>query len=267
MRELSRPAPFSPMKTMLHRHSRRLVMAGLVGLLAGSVVRAAAPLAQAQAAIAQNDFATAETLLAPLVSGEHADAAACHELGTIRMRQKRFDDAVPLLEKATALDGTKAPYFASLGMALAERMGQVSMLHQAMLAMRLKKAFAKAVELDPHNVPGLIGLARFYTQAPEIAGGSAEKAKEFAERVRKIVPHLGELELGNIAEHNEDYATAASHYQAAGQATAADPGPRLAAARVLKKLGRNSEARTHLETALKLAPTNPRIQQALDELE
>lgn len=224
------------------------------------------PLEQARAALAKNDLAAAEALLTPLATGAKPDPAACHQLGLLRLRQGRAEDAIELLERATKLDATNADLFAALGMAVGARMSQVSFMQQAMLSMKLKKAFSKAVELDPHNVSGLIGLARFYTNAPEIAGGSVEKAREFAARVKQIVPFLGELEYGNIAEHHEDYAGALPHYEAAALAAPRNPDPHLAAARVLTKLDRPADARQHLEAALKIAPAHPAAQTALAAL-
>ncbi len=233
---------------------------------AAAFAQAPSPLENARAALAQNDLAAAEALLTPLVTGEKPDAAACHQLGLLRLRQGRAKDAIELLERATKLDATHADTFAALGMAVGTRMSQVSFMQQAMLSMKLKKAFAKAVELDPHNVSGLIGLARFYTNAPEIAGGSIEKARDYAARVKQIVPFLGELEYGNIAEHHEDYATALTHYEAAALAAPKNVDPHLAAARVLAKLDRPEDARQHLAAALEIAPAHPAAQTALAAL-
>jgi hypothetical protein len=50
-------------------------------------------------------------------------------------------------------------------------------MQQAMLSGKLRRAFERCVELDPKNLDGLIGLTRYFSNAPEIAGGSLVKAR------------------------------------------------------------------------------------------
>ncbi len=222
--------------------------------------------AQAKAALQNGDLAAAETLLVPLTIAEKPDAAACHQLALVRQRQRRAADAVTLLERATALDAAQPEYFSALGAALSERMRDVTFMQQAMLAGKMKKAFAKSVELDAQHIPGLIGLARFYANAPEIAGGSLEKAQEFATRVQKLHPFLGALELGTVAERAEDFAAALAHFDAASALQPKSAGAHAAAGRMLAHLGRKAEARTRLQHALELDPQRDSTRQALAAL-
>ena len=221
---------------------------------------------QAKAATQKGDLVAAETVLAPLTTGEKPDAAACHLLGLVRQRQGRAAEAVTLHERATALVATNPEYFSALGVALSERMRELPFMQQAVLAGKLKKAFAKSVELDPNHVPGLIGLARFYTNAPEIAGGSLEKAKELAERVKKLAPFYGEFELGTVAERGEEFADAHTHFEAAVKLQPNHGGAHAAAGRMLAKLGRKDEARAELQRALELDAKNEGAKRALAEL-
>jgi Flp pilus assembly protein TadD len=244
------------------------VAAAMLLLLAGTVhAQPAAPVAQAKAAFDQGDLATAEALLAPLATGTTPDAAACHQLALVRQRQKRDADAVALLEQATKLDPTKPDYFSALGIAVDQRMSEVPFIQTPFLASKMKKAFERSIALDPNHLSGLIGLARFYRNAPEIAGGSREKAEEFAQRVLKLNPFLGEIELGNIAEQAEDFAGALTHYEAASQLQPKNAGMHTAAGRMLAKLGRKAEARERLQLALKLDPKRQAAQKALAELD
>ena len=160
-------------------------------LLAVTGAFAQSPAEQAAELLKKNDLAATEALLTPLTSADGKDAAAFFQLGLLRLRQQRAADAVAALEKATMLDATKPEYFSQLGVAISVKMQGANFMVQATTAPKMKRAFEKSVALDPNHVAGLIGLARYYTNAPEIAGGSLEKAKGFAERGQKLQPFLG----------------------------------------------------------------------------
>jgi Flp pilus assembly protein TadD len=181
---------------------------------------------------------------------------ALHQLSIERLQQINTKEAVGFAEQAVKADPTKAEYFSQLGMALGQRMGEIGFMQQAMMSGKLRKAFEKSVEHDPNHVAGLIGLARYYTNAPEIAGGSFVKAAAYATRVRQLNPLLGELELANIANKDEKYAEALAHYEAAATLKPDQAGVQLGCGRMLAKLGRKDEARARIETALKLNRTS-----------
>ncbi|MBI3885271.1 MAG: hypothetical protein HY302_06025 [Opitutae bacterium] len=201
---------------------------------------------------------------APAAVGD--GAPALHQLSLESSQQKRLKEAVDFAEQATKADPTKPDYFSQLGVALSLRMSELNFMQQAMTAGKMKKAFEKSVALDPNHVAGLIGLARYYTNAPEIAGGSLAKAKEFAERVQKLQPFLGESELGRIAERGEDYAGALAHYEAADKIKSGQAGTVLACGRMLAKLGQKDETRAKFEAALKINPDLEPAKTALAEL-
>lgn len=93
------------------------------------------------------------------------------------------------------------------------------------------------------------------------------KAAEYATRVRQLNPHLGELELANIANKDEKYAEALAHYEAAATLKPDHAGVQHGCRRMLVKLGRKDEARARLETALKLNPNLEAAKKALAELD
>jgi len=215
--------------------------------------------------------AFAAFILATLASAQAPtaapDAAALHQQSLESVKQKKFKEAVDLADQATKADPTKPEYFSQLGLALSQRMSEVNFMQMAGLSGRMRKAFEKSIELDPNHISGLIGLARFYTNAPEIAGGSLEKAAEYAARLQKLDPFLGAIELGNIAAKDEKYADALAHYEAAVKLKPEHAGVQAGCGRVLLKLGRKDEARTRFETALKLNPNLESAKKALAELD
>jgi Flp pilus assembly protein TadD len=229
--------------------------------------QAPSPLDEARAALKANDLTKAAALLEPLTGADAKDAAAFHALSQVRLAQRNVPAAVTLAEKATVLDATKAAYFSQLGMALGQRIGEVTFMEKAVMSGKLRKALAKAVELDPNDIGGLIGLGRFYANAPEIAGGSLEKAREFALRVQRLDPFLGEVELGNVAERDDKFAEALEHFEAAAKLKPNAANVHALAGRMLAKLGRKDEARVRFEAALKLSPTLDAAKQGLAELD
>src|ERR1035437_1609288 len=245
---------------------RPLILAALL-LVCRAAAQTTTPLDDARAALKANDLAKAATLLEPLTGADARDAVAFHLLSQVRLAQRNASQAIKLAEKATALDATKPEYFSQLGMALGQRIGEVSFMEQALMSGKLRKAFAKAVELDPNNISGLVGLARFYASAPEIAGGSSEKAKEFALRVQRLDPFLGELELGGVAEHDENYAEALGHYEAAAKLKPGHAWTQTLCGRMLAKLDRKDGARARFEAALKLNPSLAAAKEALARLD
>ncbi|WP_438481603.1 tetratricopeptide repeat protein [Oleiharenicola lentus] len=207
------------------------------------------------------------TLTFAQTPAEPTDAAALNKLSLESGQQKKTKEAIDYAEKATKADPTKPEYFSQLGIALANRMNEVNFMQMAALSGKMKKAFEKSIELDPKHVPGLIGLARFYVNAPEIAGGSTAKAKTYAERIKAIDPLLGEVELGRIAEKDENFAEALRHYDAALTLKPDSSGMQFASGRMFLKLGKKEDARIAFQAALKLKPDHDGAKQALATLD
>jgi Flp pilus assembly protein TadD len=208
--------------------------------------------------------ASAQTPPAPSTP---ADAVALNQQSIESLQQKKAKEAVEFAERATLADPTKAEYFSQLGVAISQRMNEVNFMQMAALSGKLKKAFEKSVALDPNHVPGLIGLARFYTNAPEIAGGSLTKAAEYATRLQKVDPFLGTIELARISERDEKFADALAQYEAAAKLKPEHAGMQNACGRMLAKLGRKDEARARFQAALKLNPELEAAKKGLAELD
>jgi Flp pilus assembly protein TadD len=263
--ELARALPTAARPRSLTHGQSSLIMKTKCLLTTAAVI--AAFLLLASLATAQTPAASGSTASATPAPASPADAATLHQQGLESFKQKDYKAAVDLAEKATKADPTNPEYFSQLGIAISQRMNEVNFMQMAIMSSRLRKAFEKCVELDPNHVGGLIGLSRYYSNAPEIAGGSLEKAKEFALRVQKIIPLQGEIELGHIAAKAEDYAEALHHYEAAIALKPDNAGLHNAAGQMLAKLGRKPEARAHFETALKLKPDFEAVKKALVELD
>ncbi len=218
-----------------------------------------AVLADARAALQARDLPRASALATPLVDDPAAGADACALLAEVSLLEKNPAVAVKWAEKATTLAPDQAGHHALLGSALGQRLGELPFLQQAVMAGRLRRAFARAVELDPRNLGGLIGLSRYHANAPEIAGGSTAKAREFAERVRQINPYLGWLEFAHIAGQEQQFGEVVLAYEEADKLKPLPPGLLLKLAEALIAADRKAEARARLE---QIAPGTPRHAEA-----
>ena len=247
--------------------NRFLLAAVLLGAASMNAEPAPAdPLAAATAAFTKGDLAVAEALTTPLAQGDAARAEACALLGEIRLRQQRVKEAIGLLEQAGKLDPQKPDYQSRLGSVISMRMGEVNFMQQGLLAGRMLNAFKRSIELDPNHVPGYIGLARYYENAPEIAGGSLDKAAECAEEARKRDAFAGTLELGFVAERRGQPENALKYFDEALLLRPEQAWLHEQTGRVLAKLGRPAEARARFEKSLKLEPKRESARQALGEL-
>lgn len=238
----------------------------LVLLAAGALRAADDPFAAVRTALAQNQLDAADAALAPLVSAAAPDPQAWYYLSQVRARQHQTKEAIDLADKAVTAQPNRAEYQSNLGRILGQRAGEVSFLKQALLAGRMLDAFKKSIALDPNHVPGYVGLARYYTNAPAIAGGSRETAEQYAREVEKRVPQLGTIELARIAEHFEDSARALELYAKASAAEPRNSDLYLALGRVSEKLQHADAARGFYAKALSLDPSLSQAKEGLDRL-
>jgi tetratricopeptide (TPR) repeat protein len=142
---------------------------------------------------------------------------------------KKREESADLFQKACDLDPKNADYLFWLADASFERVDDVGMLSKMSLASAGRKAYEKAVALDPNHVGAHVGLGQFYVQAPGIAGGSIDKAKKEGETLLAIPggkgAFHGNMLLAGIAAKAEDWAEMSRRYTAAETAVGegADP--------------------------------------------
>lgn len=118
------------------------------------------------------------------------------------------DDAVRACESAASLAPNSSSDELNLARAYGARAGSGSMLTGLSLVGRIRHAFERAVELDPHNVEALSDLGEFYVEAPSIAGGGVTRARALMPRLAALSPARGHRLAGMIALTEKDYGTA-----------------------------------------------------------
>ena len=129
---------------------------------------------------------------------EQGDAKSFFKKCIESIKAKDADNAVKYGEKAVALDTTNSNYYFQLGMAYNLKLNKVEMMEKLTYAGKMVDAWKKAVELDSKNLQARQGLIGFYLNAPPIAGGSLEKAKEQANEVIKFKPMFGNTILAQV---------------------------------------------------------------------
>lgn len=143
--------------------------------------------------------------------------------------EKLRKEALAGFEKAVALQPGNADYQVWLATASFDRVDDVNMLSKMSLASDGRKAYEKAIEIDPANVLARVGLAQFYMVAPAIAGGSVDKAKVQAEALLRVPDGAGEFQgymlSGNIAAYEKNWTEMTAQYARAETAKGlgADP--------------------------------------------
>ena len=132
------------------------------------------------------------------------DAEAGAFLARIRAEQGEKDQALKLASAAVAAD----PKSAEAEYALAEYYGReardASMLRQAGLAGKMKKASEAALAIDPKHVDALEISSDFYRFAPGIMGGDKKKSVEYIDRMVKADPVAGWIKRAEVAMDGKD---------------------------------------------------------------
>jgi tetratricopeptide (TPR) repeat protein len=235
----------------------------LAALLVPAALALASPHDEAAALIAKGQFLAAERIIEPLASVKKPDALSLYQLSQVRTGQGHSEEAIELAERAIKVDPTRPEYFSQLGLALGQQMEATP---SEFLPERIRKAMEQSVKLDPNHVPGLLGLSQYYSASAIYDRTSLKKTLEYANRIAKIDPFQGELELGRVELLFKQHTEALKHYEKAIQLKPNDATARFCAAVALGQLGRKAEARASLETALKLNPSLKDAQSALQAL-
>ncbi len=149
--------------------------------------------AEAAALIESGDVEAAADRLTAHVKRNKKDAAALSLLGQLEYGRGNAEASVKWLEKAASVNPEEIEYQLALGDAYAERINEIGTFGKMRMAGKLRKAYERAVELDPELIDARYSLMMFYIRAPGIAGGSKEKALEQAKEISKRDPIRGKL--------------------------------------------------------------------------
>jgi len=158
----------------------------------------------------------------------HVAAAEADET-TGKPAEAKRKEAQERFEQAAELQPKDANGQFWLGESCFEHIDDVGMLSKMSLASEGRKAFEKALALDPNHVGARVGLIQFFSQAPGFAGGSMDKAKATANELLALPgkrgEYQGQMALAGLAAQESNWAEMSRHYVAAetAQGEGADP--------------------------------------------
>jgi tetratricopeptide (TPR) repeat protein len=145
---------------------------------------------------------------------------AHYRLGRILLTRsfRNEDEPIEHMERAVDIDPANADYEYGLGAAYGLKAQDAGVLKQVFLAPKVKKAFERAVALNPRHIEARAGLAQYYFRAPGIMGGDVDEAWKQADtmitldevRGRAFKASLYESEKKS-REAEEEYKTLLAH--------------------------------------------------------
>jgi tetratricopeptide (TPR) repeat protein len=177
-------------------------------LLLFGVHIAQADTAQASALLQQGRVDEAAASLHQILATQPNDALAHQLLCRAFYAQQMAEAAIRECELAIS----NAPGNSDNQMWLARAYGykaeHANPISALSLAIKVRTAFERAVQLDPENIHAMNDLGQFYIEAPSLIGGGLDKAQALAARMQPHFPSQSHRLLALIAEKKNDDALA-----------------------------------------------------------
>ena len=173
---------------------------------------------------------------------------------TPRAPEVKAGDPLEALEQAVAREPNRAEAHFRLGRALVEKLQSAGMAEKVLLAGKARRALEQAVQLDPSHIEARAALARYYLNAPMIAGGSLKKAQEQAQAIVALDPAKGHLLVARIHAERKEWDGAAAAYARVLEHEPKNAAMHYELGRAYQELERWSEAARAFEDAIALDP-------------
>jgi Tfp pilus assembly protein PilF len=167
------------------------------------------------AALQRGRVDEAEKALHAAIAADPKDARAHQLLCRVYYAQDRGNDAVRECEAAVAAAPNDSVSIDWLGRAYGLKAGHVNPLSGFALAKKVRATFERAVQVDPNNMDAATDLGQFYVDAPSIAGGDIDRARQLAGTMATPWPARSHRLLAYIAKKNHDDKTAEAEFKAA----------------------------------------------------
>jgi tetratricopeptide (TPR) repeat protein len=152
--------------------------------------------------IAADHWKQARTLVEARLKAEPDDPVANFLAARVREAAGDYAGALPLAERAVALNPNHADSHCLLGVIYGRQLSKAGILRQLGLVRRFRKECETALRLNPRHVEARLALIEFYFQAPGIVGGDKAKAHALAGEITAIDPVRGYFAQASLA-HRE----------------------------------------------------------------
>jgi tetratricopeptide (TPR) repeat protein len=147
------------------------------------------------------DWAKAKAEFMSVVRRNDSDARAHFYLGRLALIDNDPDAAEEHLRRAVELADTVSDYHLWYGKAMTQ---QAMRAQNPLLAMGVKTQLERAAALDGRSLDARDALVDYYSMAPAMMGGGADKAREQAEAISRLDAMRGHFALGRIAIRSKD---------------------------------------------------------------
>ncbi len=143
----------------------------------------------------------------------HPDDAQAHQLlCRIYYAQDMGDKAIHECELAVSYAQSDSDNQMWLARAYGFKASHASPFTALGLAVKVRTAFERAVQLNPENVNAMSDLGEFYVQAPSLIGGGLDKAQALAGRMQIHFPAQAHRLLALVAERKKENAVAEAEF-------------------------------------------------------
>lgn len=187
------------------------------------------------------------------------DAAAHALIGQNYFMLSDFKKAADSFEKAVAADSGNSEYYHWLGRAYGKRAETSSPITAPGHAVKARKAFEKAIQLDPKNTEAINDLFEYYLDAPGFLGGGIDKAAALSKQIEKLDSIEGHYAQARLAEHRKEFATAEQQFRRAADLAPRQIGRIIDLAKFLAKHGRYLESDQTFSKAEQIDPNSPKL--------
>ena len=167
---------------------------------------------EANALLQQGHVDEAAASLHQLLTEQPGDATAHQLLCRVDYAQDMAENAIRECELAVSNDPASSENQMWLARAYGFKASHANPIAALSLAIKVRVAFERAVQLDPENINAMSDLGEFYVAAPGLIGGGLDKAQALANKMQPGFPAQAHRLRALIAEKKKDNTLAETEF-------------------------------------------------------